>query len=79
MHFIFQILVGSHKVGRIDHVKIGDQVGADLDRLSHVEKFCPLMHVEVGKICLTRVRRHDITDDHPQKDAVLSHVISMLV
>ena len=43
----FKILVGSHKVGRIDHVKIGDQVGADLERLAQVEKFCPLLHVEV--------------------------------
>ena len=46
--FVFlQILVGSHKVGRIDHVKVGDQVGADLERLAQVEKFCPLLHVEV--------------------------------
>ena len=45
---LLQILVGSHKVGRIDHVKIGDQVGADLERLAQVEKFCPLLHVEVS-------------------------------
>ena len=44
---LLQILVGSNKVGRIDHVKIGDQVGADLERLAQVEKFCPLLHVEV--------------------------------
>jgi len=35
-----QILVGSHKMGRINHVQIGDQAGADLDRVELAkEKF----------------------------------------
>jgi ectoine hydroxylase-related dioxygenase (phytanoyl-CoA dioxygenase family) len=29
-----QVLRGSHKIGRVDHGKIGDQVGADLKRVS---------------------------------------------
>ena len=46
-----QILVGSHKVGRIDHSRVCDQFGADLERVEQVKKFCPLLHVKVGRIC----------------------------
>ncbi len=49
--WVLQILVGSHRVGRIDHKKVGDQVGADLERLKHVQQFCSLLHVEV---CVSR-------------------------
>lgn len=42
-----QILVGSHRLGRVDHKKVGDQVGADLERVEQAKAFCPLMHVEL--------------------------------
>ena len=42
-----KILVGSHKCGRIDHVLVGEQVGADPERVTQVMKFCPLLEVEV--------------------------------
>ncbi len=42
-----QILPGSHKVGRIDHIKVGGQIGADPERVKQVMKFCPPMNVEV--------------------------------
>ncbi len=48
MHFnIFQVLVGSHRLGRIDHKTVGDQVGADLERVAQAHKFCELMYVEM--------------------------------
>ena len=37
-----QFLSGSHKVGRIDHVPIGELMGADLERLEHCKRVCPL-------------------------------------
>lgn len=42
-----QILKGSSRCGRIDHVKIGGQVGADLERVEAISKVCPLEHVEM--------------------------------
>lgn len=33
-----QILRGSHKCGRIDHIKVGDQTGADMARVAELEK-----------------------------------------
>ena len=33
-----QVLKGSHHLGRIDHVRVGDQVGADLERVEQVKK-----------------------------------------
>ena len=43
---LFQLLVGSHKLGRVDHIKIGDQVGADLERVEQAKKVCPLLYAE---------------------------------
>ena len=34
-------------MGRIVHKKVGDQVGADLERVEQAQKFCQLLHVEV--------------------------------
>ena len=42
-----KILVGSHNCGRIDHVLVGQQVGADPDRVKQMMKFSPLVEVEV--------------------------------
>jgi ectoine hydroxylase len=42
-----QVIQGSHKLGRIDHVLSGDQAGADLDRVNHVLDRLPLVHVEM--------------------------------
>ncbi|KAK6175432.1 hypothetical protein SNE40_013897 [Patella caerulea] len=42
-----QVLVGSHKCGRINHGKIGGQTGADLKRLEMVKTFCPHKYVEL--------------------------------
>ncbi len=42
-----KILVGSHRLGRIDHKKVGDQAGADLERVAQAHKFCELMYVEM--------------------------------
>ena len=33
-----KVLKGSHHLGRIDHVRVGDQVGADLERVEQVKK-----------------------------------------
>ena len=33
-----QVLRGSHKAGRINHIRVGDQVGADLERVEQLGK-----------------------------------------
>jgi hypothetical protein len=42
-----QVLSGSHRLGRIDHVLTGDQAGADLERVREIEKRLPLVYVEM--------------------------------
>ncbi|XP_062581316.1 L-proline trans-4-hydroxylase-like [Saccostrea cucullata] len=42
-----QVLKGSHKCGRIDHLIVGEQTGADVERVKEIEKVCDLIHVEL--------------------------------
>ncbi len=42
-----QVLKGSHRLGRIDHGKTGDQVGADLQRVEAAIARFPLVHCEM--------------------------------
>ena len=42
-----QVLKGSHRLGRIDHVLTGDQAGADMERVREAEKRLELVHVEM--------------------------------
>jgi hypothetical protein len=42
-----QIIPRSHELGRIDHVLVGDQAGADRARVDEVLKVLPLVHVEM--------------------------------
>lgn len=42
-----QVIRGSHKLGRIDHVLTGDQAGADLARVEKILERLPLVHVEM--------------------------------
>ncbi|XP_052789574.1 probable phytanoyl-CoA dioxygenase [Mya arenaria] len=42
-----QVLSGSHKCGRIEHVKIAAQQGADMDRVEEIRKHCPLEYIEM--------------------------------
>ena len=42
-----QVLRGSHLCGRIDHVRTGDQSGADPERVAEIAKRLPLVHVEM--------------------------------
>lgn len=42
-----QVIEGSHKLGRIEHVLTGEQAGADRDRVEEVLKRLPLVHVEM--------------------------------
>src|SRR6476469_3417563 len=42
-----QVIRGSHKLGRIDHVLTGDQAGADVARVDEVLKRLPLVYVEM--------------------------------
>ena len=44
-----QVLKGSHKLGRIDHVLTGDQAGADLDRVEEIKKRLELVYVELER------------------------------
>lgn len=42
-----QVLKGSNRCGRIEHMKVGGQVGADVDRVNEIAKVCPLEYVEM--------------------------------
>lgn len=42
-----QVLKGSHRMGRIDHIKRGDQTGADMERVNAAIDRLELMHVEM--------------------------------
>ena len=39
-----QVLQGSHRMGRVNHILSGDQAGADLERVEHAKKRFPLIH-----------------------------------
>lgn len=39
-----QVLQGSHHLGRVDHGKVGDQTGADPERVEHARKMFPLVY-----------------------------------
>jgi hypothetical protein len=43
-----QVLKGSHHLGRIDHGKVGDQTGADLERVNVACQRLELVHVELA-------------------------------
>ena len=42
-----QVIEGSHRLGRIDHVLTGDQAGADLERVQAILERLPLVYVEM--------------------------------
>ena len=44
---MLQILKGSHKAGRINHVKVGDQVGADVERVEMLMKVCTFIYIYI--------------------------------
>jgi ectoine hydroxylase len=43
-----QVLKGSHKMGRVEHGKFGDQTGADPERVEHAMKIMELIYVEMA-------------------------------
>lgn len=43
-----QVLKGSHRLGRIEHGKIGDQTGADLERVQAALQRLELVHCEMA-------------------------------
>jgi ectoine hydroxylase-related dioxygenase (phytanoyl-CoA dioxygenase family) len=42
-----QVIKGSHRMGRIDHGKAGEQTGADLNRVNEALKHLELVHCEM--------------------------------
>ncbi len=42
-----EVLQGSHLIGRIDHGKVGDQTGADLEHVEAARARLPLVHCEL--------------------------------
>jgi hypothetical protein len=42
-----QVLKGSHLLGRVDHGKVGDQTGADPERVAAAREHLELVHVEL--------------------------------
>ena len=48
MIIAFQVLSGSHKVGRIDHIKMSNgQYMADMKRVEALKERCPLVYCEM--------------------------------
>ena len=48
MQFFFQVMSGSHKVGRIDHFKMPNgQWMADMKRVEALKDRCPLVYCEM--------------------------------
>ncbi len=43
-----QVLRGSHQLGRIDHGKVGDQTGADIERVQAAMERLELVHCEMA-------------------------------
>jgi len=43
-----QILRGSHRMGRVNHILTGDQAGAEVERVEHAEKTFPLVHCKMA-------------------------------
>ena len=43
-----QVLARSHQMGRITHMKVGDQTGADPDRVAMAVERLPLVYVEMA-------------------------------
>jgi ectoine hydroxylase-related dioxygenase (phytanoyl-CoA dioxygenase family) len=43
-----QVLKGSHKMGRIEHGRFGEQTGADPERVAAAERVMELIHVELA-------------------------------
>ena len=44
-----QFLKGSHKAGRIDHIPVGEHVGADPERKDQIQRVCPLLYSELDE------------------------------
>ena len=42
-----QVLKGSHRAGRVDHILTGDQAGADLERVNELARRLELVYVEM--------------------------------
>ncbi|CAH1791779.1 unnamed protein product [Owenia fusiformis] len=42
-----KIIPMSHKIGRIDHIRVGKQAGADTARVEEIEKVCPIIQPEL--------------------------------
>ncbi|XP_013402749.1 uncharacterized protein LOC106168285 isoform X1 [Lingula anatina] len=71
-----QILQGSHRAGRIDHVLTGGQTGANVERVEQLMKHCPLVYVELNPgDCLffhsNLVHRSDKNDSDHRRWALL--------
>lgn len=43
-----QVLRGSHRMGRVDHIQRGDQTGADMERVNVALQRMELVHVEMA-------------------------------
>jgi ectoine hydroxylase-related dioxygenase (phytanoyl-CoA dioxygenase family) len=43
-----QVVPGSHRLGRIDHGKVGDQTGADPERVQEVVRRLPVVYCELA-------------------------------
>ncbi len=42
-----QVVPGSHRIGRIEHGKVGDQTGADPERVAEIVQRLPIVHCDL--------------------------------
>lgn len=67
-----QVVAGSHHLGRIDHGKVGDQTGADPERVQQIIERFPVVHCELEPgaaiffHCNTLHRSDQNRSDHPR-------------
>jgi ectoine hydroxylase-related dioxygenase (phytanoyl-CoA dioxygenase family) len=67
-----QVLRGSHRMGRIDHVDRGDQTGADMEQVDAASRRLELVHVELESgsavlfHCNTLHRSDQNHSEHPR-------------
>lgn len=59
----FQILRGSQKCGRVEHLMVAGQTGADIERVKEIEKVCPMEYVEMEPGTCNKARKssHPLT------------------
>ncbi|MEO6906912.1 MAG: phytanoyl-CoA dioxygenase family protein [Abditibacteriaceae bacterium] len=74
-----QVLRGSHKLGRLEHGKVGTQTGANMDRITQVEPFFERIHctMKPGSVlffnCNLLHTSAPNNSDHPRRSFIVCY------